>query len=1073
MFTISTDLGEKTMNEITGLHEDSQVTLKEVNDTLQQIFTLITGLSVSGGEELSKEMGGKIKKVVGNEDSKITTDEKGGKQDGGPAKLNTNIQVNDLNGIGANYVMGSLLVNTTLLNFQKEISGLLSTIITNMSSGGGKKDKGAKESKSPKMSANPFGIDPKEFKGLADALTEFAKGAIILSLVPTKIVEKATKSFQIFINGMVECANNLHNHMKDFNTFAQGVKNIVESLKQFSLAVFLMALVLPFTPMALLSTKAMVKMIEMVGEAGKLAKETHPFIKEITKAFLQMSFAFAIMGFTLLLLIEVGKNFMDAMKGMLALTVFMGVTILAGWLCTLALGPISGMISTFVLLGVAMIIFSVAVNLMSKIKVDQDAVNNVLNAIRTIATSFSMMMPFMIGALLSVVMFTVFSVLFATSMLLFVAGLGLLVVSQNLLGKLELTDKGGFKVIDQINEIASSFAKGLGIYLLGTLGALAFTLFSALFMVGMIVFTVGVALLWVTDMLLQKLVDEDGNNRAIKNMVQIAVQIGADAGVWIAGSLAMVPALIFAVELAVFSIASTIAVLGMYETKKVLDKMGDIKDINASGKKLQEAGIGMMLGFLGIEHNHGDSVGLGTLAKAGINAVKLTSLGVLALATVIPIAAFMIAAKSIGQAFVSLTESMQGVNPATIEVVFGGLTMVISSLATVANELKGSSAKTITAIGGLVKDVAEAINMITDVVIKLKDGIPEEQIDAATASMLYMCERLFGRPGEKPKNGQYTLCSTLESIASADLKKLNAEAVTSITPLIDGIDRMADLVIKLADTEKFSQDKIDTGIKNMERFLNAVTMTAEGMLALVKEVPSGEKSGWWIFKSDVMTSPLAAVQEVVESGFFESFDQVISGLSSAGDALGNFQVSNLEQVTNFLSSGTIPMAATQAPALKKSLENFAEGINALKEAQIKSLNNFINALSRAGENTFTKAVDNLIKLGNVSKQFKSIADSMERMADSMKKMADKEKKVVNIFDAIKNSSAEKAERKMPTNAEAAIGGTTINPYVEKIYDVLAEWSISGVPIRGNFNQATGELIPDEAGNSVGLGVSRK
>ena len=88
-------------------------------------------------------------------------------------------------------------------------------------------------------------------------------------------------------------------------------------------------------------------------------------------------------------------------------------------------------------------------------------------------------------------------------------------------------------------------------------------------------------------------------------------------------------------------------------------------------------------------------------------------------------------------------------------------------------------------------------------------------------------------------------------------------------------------------------------------------------------------------------------------------------------------------------------------------------------------------------------------------------------------MADRKKDLVAIYDAIANSHVGKQDFKTPTNAEEALGGTTINPYVEKIYDVLTDWNRNGIPVRAQLNKETGEVKPTEAGNGVGQSWSRK
>lgn len=453
----------------------------------------------------------------------------------------------------------------------------------------------------------------------------------------------------------------------------------------------------------------------------------------------------------------------------------------------------------------------------------------------------------------------------------------------------------------------------------------------------------------------------------------------------------------------------------------------------------------------------------------------MIAVGVLAAATILPMALFMIAAKQIGEAFVSLSQSMESVKPETIEMVFGGLSMVLSSLSGVAYALKDSSAETIEAIGGLVKNVAEAINLITDVVIKLKDGIPDEQIDAATTSMLHICERLFGRPGTVPEDGRYTLCTTLESIASADLQDLNAQAVEAIVPLMDGIDRMSDLVIKLSDPETFNEEKIIQGVTNMGYFLAAMKDVSTAMMGLIKKEATGEViagKNFWNKDQPVYKSPLDAIQEVVDSGFFSTFNSVMDGMQSIGNRMQSFDVTGLQNFADFIGSESMLTFGESAGRFQDGFWKIGDGLSNLNGTMLNNFERFVNVVTNAGNESFKSAVDSLIKLGLVANKFERIARALGSMADSMSQMARKKKDIINIFEAIGDTKTDKIESVTPTNAAASVGGTTINPYVEKIYSVLMDWNDNGIPVKAQINNETGEITPVDANNSVGLGEGR-
>ena len=762
---------------------------------------------------------------------------------------------------------------------------------------------------------------------------------------------------------------------------------------------------------------------------------------------------------------------------------FLGALALLGFLCQYLIIALAPMMTSFILLGVAMILFSVALKLMEKIKVDQQQIDNVMLAIKTIATGFSSMIGIVFGALLAIVGFTLFSVLFTASVLIFTLGVLLLKAVELIMGKLKKekdpdTGEEGFLAIILTKNLIKQFSNKATItsFLLGTVAMIPFLLFSALFAVGILLFMLGAVFLLITNLVLEGMVDKDtGENTAVKYMITIAKQMGESAGWWLLGMVAMVPALVFAGQLAVFSVLTAIAAVGLSITKKELDKIGSLKDINSMGDKLREAGIGVMLGFLGVKHSPGEKIGFGDLITAGKNSIKMIAVGVLAAATILPMALFMIAAKQIGEAFVSLSQSMESVKPETIEMVFGGLSMVLSSLSGVAYALKDSSAETIEAIGGLVKNVAEAINLITDVVIKLKDGIPDEQIDAATTSMLHICERLFGRPGTVPEDGRYTLCTTLESIASADLQDLNVQAVEAIVPLMDGIDRMSDLVIKLSDPETFNEEKIIQGVTNMGYFLAAMKDVSTAMTGLIKKEATGEViagKNFWNKDQPVYKSPLDAIQEVVDSGFFSTFNSVMDGMQSIGNRMQSFDVTGLQSFADFIGSQSMLTFGASAERFQEGFGKIGDGLSNLNERMLDNFERFVNVVTNAGNESFKSAVDSLIKLSLVANKFERIANAMSSMAESMSQMAKKKKDIINIFEAIGDTKTDKMESVAPTNAATSVGGTTINPYVEKIYSVLMDWNDNGIPVKAQINNETGEISPVDANNSVGLGEGR-
>ena len=162
--TITTDLGSKTLDELNGLHEDSQTTLKDLQDSLQQILAIVTGFSADGGERMSEKVGNKVKSTVGNEDAKTASTSE---MDSKPAKIGDKIKFNDLAGLSSGAVMGALLINSTLLELKASLESMLQQIISNQPVGKNAK-KLAKENEKAGANKKVAGPDPKAFKDLAE-----------------------------------------------------------------------------------------------------------------------------------------------------------------------------------------------------------------------------------------------------------------------------------------------------------------------------------------------------------------------------------------------------------------------------------------------------------------------------------------------------------------------------------------------------------------------------------------------------------------------------------------------------------------------------------------------------------------------------------------------------------------------------------------------------------------------------------------------------------------------------------------------------------------------------------------
>jgi DNA repair ATPase RecN len=133
------------------------------------------------------------------------------------------------------------------------------------------------------------------------------------------------------------------------------------------------------------------------------------------------------------------------------------------------------------------------------------------------------------------------------------------------------------------------------------------------------------------------------------------------------------------------------------------------------------------------------------------------------------------------------------------------------------------------------------------------------------------------------------------------------------------------------------------------------------------------------------------------------------------------------------------------------LDHFVKSINSLTQAEA--------------------AIDKLNQLAQSADAFNSIATSLERMATSFDTMSSKESKVRSLFDTL--SKAKLEINTVTESTPAAMGGTTFDPSVTKMYNLLENWNINGVPIRANINGDTLKIAPNEVNNRTGIKTRTK
>lgn len=1016
---------------------------QSLTDEMKEIIDAINGKNKKGKETkdaaaniFSEEDIEQLSGVVnGGTEEKITPPKSG------------KVVPNDLSKIDQTAALGSLLIYYKL----DEIKQALDPLILKLAKGGLSKDKSQTGSEGINIA------DSGNMAKMVSILKEFAKAAILLALIPKGPASAGVTLFEEFVKSMNQMAESVD--AKKQEDFAKSLSSMSESIKKLAGACLLLSVSIIFIAISVPAMLLLKEVVRLAGEAGELVGSNAINLAILSVGAVLLAVSFILFGAAFVVMASVLPKIPAALLGILAVIGVLAVTLVLGALMSYAIPILAIFPLVAILVAVGYIAMASAILVLSNIKVDQEKLKKGIDGIKMVLEEtvqlgiaclplIILMVPFILTAGLMFVGFTVlYLALFSLALISFFIGTG------------EWMDTAVAKIIKFFKAFGTEeFLKTAGLALLGSL-AIAVT--SVALLIAFVAMTANILLLKAIDALITddsmipRIMGEGG---AISQIMDNTVALSLKA---LVATVAAVPLVAFGV---VFLVAMASIALAFGAVVLVDKALSTIKDPKSLGDKSRDLCVNLLLSIMGLDAD--GSISAGDLVKGGLNMVGMTAAAVLIVPFAVAAALAMVSLLATVESIKALSKIIDSFGPGDVENVMSVMGTILGTLAESAEAFKGTSAKTITAMGSLVKDVAEAISTLTDVVLKLKDGIPDEQIDAAVFAIKRICEKLFGNPDVDEK-GSYNLTVLFKQLASSKLKKLKADAVAALLPIIDSIDSLADLVVKVSDEDKFSQQRIDIGTANIERFLGLVINVASAMKSLVKV-----DGGWLGAKLLGNKSPLEAVEEVVNSGFFDKFTSMINQMSSAANIVGNAKTEEYQGFIDFWKQDFSKMSESSSE-FKAAFKNINDAFKNVNDKALDAYERFIR-ISTMDTSGATQTISSLTTLANLSPKFVAIADAFSKMASSMETMAKKTGKLNEMFDKMKKAEktatamANVSEGNISTSSNAVQGDNSIG----LLYAIVDSWNRNGVPVRASINSAEGKIEPDNVNNKTGTSDRR-
>ena len=851
------------------------------------------------------------------------------------------------------------------------------------------------------------------FKSFGEMIKSLAKSVLIIPLIaiPLLLSIPIIPLIKIFMKGMSEVSESSSKESKSFKKSILAFGLMAASLLLLSVGIGIAAKMGVFTAPAIkaiaLSAVLMVGIIALGALAG-LAK--WGIIAIGTAAFL-MGASFLMMSFALKILFNMDKEIqlkklIPILASMLLIVAGMAVI---GLVSVIALLPIAAFLGFSIALALGLGAFWLSMKLLSSVSgmmaTSQQGIEDIKTFIKTFATGFA---AYFLGAI-SAAAFAIFSLALGVGLLFFVIDIGLMKLI-SVLGA-----KSCDSALTVISTVAEKFAELNFLPLIKVAGA--FAIFSLILAFGAVLFAVAMGAIKLISLVEKATVD-----KAFENINSVINSLSANVKNMAKGIVVAAELLVFGALLAVAFGAMTLAfleLLAMSEIKKKLDanlgKGGDFQSI-------YDYTTGVLYMFA-LGHKSEGKGGVKEILEATKNCAKLAALAIEVAAYTIPLAAAFLAMVSIFDSLEKLKAASDKIGgKEEVDKILSSVGIIFDSMATTAESFKGMSAKAIEAIGSLAKDVAASIGMLADTMIKIKDGIKEEEIAGATNKIKLMCLKMFG-DGETD-DGTYTLTKLFKTLSSSKLGKLRKDGVDALVPIVQAISLLADTVIKMGDQKIFSDERINLGMSNFQK-ISGLFSEFTNLCVGLRERQSGSTLFSKIFGD---TSPLKAIKDLVEQNFFDYVTKAVDGFNMAGEQLANLNVEGLKPVIEFFGSqskffGDWIANSTQ---FSKGMSEIGKGLGHLKQKDVETFNNFLVTL-KTGGNGISVAIQSLVEFANRASDFASIAKSFSSMSDSLNKIS---KNKHGFMDIMKSANRNK---NMETVTEVSNQGKSSD---EKILEKL-------------------------------------
>lgn len=366
-------------------------------------------------------------------------------------------------------------------------------------------------------------------------------------------------------------------------------------------------------------------------------------------------------------------------------------------------------------------------------------------------------------------------------------------------------------------------------------------------------------------------------------------------------------------------------------------------------------------------------------------------------------------------------------------------------------------------IGPPIKEGLAALADSTSGIEKLKIGDPNGPL----AKILSLVEEVG-----KTVSGQVGLFTNSEGIDS--ITNAIVGVVGSLPILVESITQLAHLK---------NQKEIDDGIANISLILTKMFGTDGGVITSIKGIKANAAEvdqkvfasviqvvnavkplseaviGMGTLKQDQLTRGLSALKTLLEElskimgisgegekmGVIKDFIQI--GMGAAANSVAShhpiFQIMDKLADPNF-NTDTFDK---NVKALKANIETMVSAYEQFNKLDSSKLNNFTTALTSFSNNN---AISGIERFSEMHPELKLVADQLDRIAASLNKIADSSAnldKLSSIGEAPKSEKVSKAAAEKDYAATMAANNDTMIQYLESMRSIMMTWYEDGIKIK--------------------------